>query len=147
MKSALDTHNYQPSDFNNVDVTPEKAALTVNCKPSMATKIRDLSSDILGTGDSMQKHFDADHTKNQVVDLDIKGLPGSTQAEDLKRISGVKHVISSIVDTNSLTNACTGTGRIKMRLSPNEDLDTVKLQYLKAGFGVAEHSDNPNKKS
>lgn len=93
----------------------------------MATKMRDLSSDILGTGESMQKHYDADVAKTQVVDLDIKGLPESAQADDLKRIAGVKHVINYSVETNSLTNACTGAGRIKLRLGPNEDLDTVKL--------------------
>lgn len=49
--------------------------MNLNCKRSMATKIRDLSSDILGTGESIQKHIDADNTKNQVIDLDLKGLP------------------------------------------------------------------------
>lgn len=107
----------------------------------MATKMRDLSSDIHGIGESMQKHYDADVSKTQVIDLDVKGLPGHAQADDLKRIAGVKHVISTSVDTNSVTNACTGTGRIKLRLGPSDDLESVKLQYLKAGYGVAEHTD------
>lgn len=34
-----------------------------------------------------------------------------------------------------------------MRLGPNEDADKVMLQFLKAGYGVQEHSDNPKKKS
>ena len=60
--------------------------------------------------------------------------------EDLKRIAGVKHVINVVVDNDSIRNVCTGTGRIKIRLGANEDLDMVKLQYLKAGFGVSEHT-------
>ncbi len=99
----------------------------MNCKASKATKIRDLSSDILGTGESLQKHFDADLSKTQIVDLDLKGLPQNAHEEELKRIAGVKHIISASIDTHSITNTCTGTGRIKLRLGPNEDLDTVKL--------------------
>lgn len=57
----------------------------------------------------------------------MKGLPSHTQSEDLKKISGVKHVISATVDHDALTNACTGTGRIKARLAANEDLDMLKL--------------------
>lgn len=93
----------------------------------MATKIRDLSSDILGTGESLQKHIDADNGKNQVIDLDLKGLPASAHADDLKKLANVKHVINAVIDHDSITNACTGTGRVKLRLGPNEDLDMVKL--------------------
>jgi len=107
--------------------------------------VRDLSSDILGTGNTLQKFNEA--TETQVVDLDVKGLPSHAQSEDIKKISGVKHVISAVVEHDALTNACTGTGRIKMRLTGNEDLDNVKLQFLKAGYGVQEHAENTNKKS
>lgn len=34
-----------------------------------------------------------------------------------------------------------------MRLTETEDLDIVKLQFLKAGYAVNEHSENPKKKS
>ena len=77
----------------------------------------------------------------------MKGLPETVQPEDLKKISGVKHVISAIVDSDSIRNICTGTGRVKLRLAANEDLDTVKLQYVKAGYAVQDHEDNPKKKS
>ena len=68
-------------------------------------------------------------------------------ADDLKRLANVKHVITAVIDHDSITNACTGTGRVKLRLGPNEDLDMVKLQYLKAGYGVQDHQDNPKKKT
>jgi hypothetical protein len=33
-----------------------------------------------------------------IVDLDVKGLPASTHADDLKKISGAKHIISAVVE-------------------------------------------------
>ena len=77
----------------------------------------------------------------------MKGLNENVGADDIKRIAGVKHVISATVDEDSIKNVCTGTGRIKLRLNPTEDLDVVKLQFLKAGYGVQEHSDETNKKA
>ncbi len=57
----------------------------------------------------------------------MKGLGENTRAEDLKKISGVKHIISAVVDEDSIRNVCTGTGRIKLRLGGDDELDTVKL--------------------
>jgi hypothetical protein len=34
-----------------------------------------------------------------------------------------------------------------VRLGGEEELDNVKLQFLKAGFGVAEHEDNTKLKT
>lgn len=113
----------------------------------MATKIRDLSSDIHGIGDSLQKHIDADPSKNTIVDLDVKGLPRTAHEDDLKRLANVKHVITASIEHDSITNACTGLGRVKVRLGPNEDLETVKLNYVKAGYSIKEHEENPKKKT
>lgn len=88
--------------------------------------MRDLSSDFMGGGDSMNKYSYA-NVQTTIVDLDVRGLPESTQPEDLKKIAGVKHVITSVVESDSIKNVCTGTGRIKMRLAENEDIDNVKL--------------------
>lgn len=65
----------------------------------------------------------------------------------MKKIAGVKHVISSTIETDSIRNVCTGTGRIKMRLQPEEDPEAIKLNFLKAGFAIQEHTENPKKKS
>jgi hypothetical protein len=109
--------------------------VTIPGKHSRATKIRDLSSDILGTGNAIQAYSKADN-QTVVVDLDVNGLGTSTKPEDLKKISGAKHVISAVVDEDAIQNVCTGTGRIKLRLGGDEDLDQVKLQFLKAGYGI-----------
>lgn len=107
--------------------------------------MRDLSSDILGTGDTISKYQQA-QAQSTIVDFDLKGLPEATQPEDLKKIAAVKHVINVVVDTDSIRNICLGTGRIKLRLAENEDVDNVKLQFLKAGYGIQDHEENPKKK-
>jgi hypothetical protein len=40
----------------------------------MATKIRDLSSNVLGTGNAIE-HYNAADKQTLVVDLDVRGLP------------------------------------------------------------------------
>jgi hypothetical protein len=92
----------------------------------MAVKMRELASDIHGTGDTISKYAQANN-KSTVVDLDLKGLSEKTQADDLKKIAAVKHVISAQVDEDAIRNICVGTGRIKLRLADNEDIETVKL--------------------
>lgn len=57
-----------------------------------------------------------------MIDLDIKGLPKSCDEFVMKRVAGVKHVISSTVDTDKLKGTCTGTGRMKIRLNEGETL-------------------------
>ena len=109
--------------------------------------MRDLSSDIYGTGESIQKHFDADPSKNTIIDLDLKGLPPTVQESDLKKYAGVKHVIAATIDLDKITNSCLGTGRVQLRLSPQEDLEQVKMNYLKQGFNVTEHNDQAKMKT
>lgn len=76
-------------------LSPEKTVpASIHCKRSRAIKAMELSSNLMGNGDTMQKYTDAENKIN-LIDLDLKGLKSSTQAEDLKKISGVKHVISA----------------------------------------------------
>jgi hypothetical protein len=65
----------------------------------------------------------------------------------LKKIAGVKHVIHTTLETDSIRNVCTGNGRIKLRLQAEEDPEMVKLNFLKAGYSVQEHTENIKKKS
>lgn len=88
--------------------------------------MRDLSSDVLGTGNTIQHYHNAEK-QTVVVDLDVKGLPENVKADDLKKISGAKHVISAVVDEDAIRNVCTGTGRIKLRLGGDDEIDNVKL--------------------
>lgn len=62
-------------------------------------------------------------------------------------MSGVKHVISATIDEDSIKNVCTGTGRIKMRLTNEDNLESIKLKYVNAGITVIDHTDNAKKRS
>ena len=62
-------------------------------------------------------------------------------------MSGAKHVISATIDQDSIRNVCTGTGRVKLRLTNEDNLESIKLKYVNAGFSVIDHNDNARKKS
>lgn len=62
----------------------------------MAVKVKDLSSDILGTGNSLSKFNQVKPAT--IVDLDVGGLPEHIHSDDLKKLSGVKHVINATID-------------------------------------------------
>lgn len=64
----------------------------------------------------------------------------------MKKISGAKHVINATVEQDAITNNCVGNGRIKLRLGGEDEVDNIKLQFLKAGYGVQDHSEDPRKK-
>lgn len=53
-----------------------------------------------------------DKREVELVDLVISGLPRDSQAENLKTISGSKHVISATIETDNFRGICTGNGRI-----------------------------------
>lgn len=152
MKSSLDTHAFEAAlkyQTNEQQSSQQEEVIKMNGTSSKATKVRDLSSDILGVGSSLARYqsITAENQKGEVVDLDLRALPQQTKEDDLKKIANVKHVISATVDQDSITSVCTGTGRIKIRLGNNETAEKVMLQFLKAGYAVSEHSENPKKKT
>jgi hypothetical protein len=42
----------------------------------------------------------------------LSNLPSNTEAGDLKKIAGSKHIIMAVVDEDNLLGTCKGTGRI-----------------------------------
>ena len=62
-------------------------------------------------------------SENRTVDLVVTGLPTDCQPGHLKSISGVKHVIETTVEVDSIRNICTGVGKIKVRLGEGEDVE------------------------
>lgn len=147
LKSSLDTYNYDPAQYQQEPEPVEKVEFNNISKKTTAIKVKELCSDVLGTGSAAAKYANMDNKETVVVDLDLKNLKETTDKEEIKKISGVKHVISAAVDTDSIRNVCVGTGRIKMRLGPDDDLECIKFQYQKKGITVEEHSENPCKKS
>lgn len=136
-KSILDTHNFEADTAKNTECTTSQAShLEFSkqaglCKtPSKATKIKDLSSSLLGQECAYAKYSTGKELGPQsglVYDLVINGLGSNTQDEDLKRIAGVKHIVEAKVEHDTLKNTCTGNGKIKIRLGDGESLDQVKL--------------------
>ena len=76
----------------------------------------------------------------------MSNLKEETQADNLKRISGSKHVISAVVDEDNMLGTCKGTGRIQIRLNNGESVEQVKLNFLREGIIVQDHSTDPRKK-
>ena len=60
----------------------------------------------------------------------MKDLPPNAEVEAIKKLSGVKHIISATVDEDNIKGHCTGTGRIKMRLTNEDNLENIKLKYV-----------------
>ncbi len=136
LRSALDTHTFEQPPPPPPAEPVQGAPTVLGCKKSMAVKVQDLASDIHGTGSATASYKNNDHTKNNIVDFDLKDLPQNVTVEELKKIAKVKHVISAQLDEDSIRNVCTGTGRVKLRLAPDEDQEAVKLRYLSAGYGI-----------
>lgn len=65
--------------------------------------------------------------------------------QEVKKISGVKHIISADVDIDNLKGTCRGTGRIKIRLNDDEDPEQVRQRFLKKNILAQEFKQNPNK--
>jgi hypothetical protein len=133
-------------DCHEVECDSPKPKITLTGKTALATKHRDLSSDILGTGNTFLKYQGQD-VGSTLIDFDLKALPPNIKEDEIKKIAGVKHVISVKLDHDAIRNTNLGTGRIKIRLGANEDAEKVMLQFLKEGYGVKEHTHNPQIKS
>ena len=83
--------------------------------------------------------------KPEVVDLSLKGLPENCEVNQLKAVSGSKHVISAVVDEDNMKGTCTGTGRIKLRLNHGESVDQVMMNFAQMGIQVKKFEQNLNK--
>lgn len=154
-KSVLDTHTYEPEVFKSIDNSSSYSQLdagkgVVLQTPSKAVKAKDLASNLLGHIDCPISKYssvkNAKEANSQVVEMIIHGLPQSAQSEDLKRISGIKHIIEATVEVDTIANMCTGTGKLKVRLGDGEDVDQLKLQLIKAGLDVRDIKTNQSKK-
>lgn len=76
----------------------------------------------------------------------MKGLPENFDQQSLKRVANVKHVVSAEVREDNLKGICTGEGRIKIRLNEGETINQVRLNFVRAGYAVNVHSDDPRKR-
>ena len=50
------------------------------------------------------------------------------------------------VQQDNLKGICTGEGRIKVRLNEGETINQVRLNFVRAGYSVNMHQDDPRKR-
>jgi hypothetical protein len=81
-----------------------------------------------------------------VVDLIVSNLGSNTTAEDLRRISGSRHVFDAAVDEDNLRGSCVGTGRLQIRLNHGESVEQVKLNFLREGITIQENVKDARKR-
>lgn len=76
----------------------------------------------------------------------MRNLPQNTDIIGVKKMAGVKHVISAALDEDNMKGICTGTGRLQVRLNPGETVEQVELNFAKQGVMVSETKSDPRKK-
>lgn len=96
--------------------------------------------------DSQKYHETQNLAKQEVIDIDVKGLPENFDQQSLKRVANVKHVVSAEVQQDNLKGICTGEGRLKVRLNEGETINQVRLNFVRAGYSVNVHKDDPRKR-
>lgn len=98
-------------------------------------------------GSNANDFYHKNENKGQVIDFVLTGLQSNIQEADLKRIAGVKHVISSEVELDALKGTCRGGGRIKIRLNEGEDPETIRQNFTNKGVLVQDFKNEPAKSS
>jgi len=106
-----------------------------------------LASNNMFTGESSLNFYErAQESKPEIIDLHISNLPENIAADNLKKISGSKHVINATIDFDNLKGTCRGSGRVQLRLNNGETADQVKLNFLRLGYQVSEHDTDSKRK-
>jgi len=49
--------------------------------------------------------------------LSLSGLGANVDAQDVKKMAGVRHVVSATVDEDNMKGTCVGTGKVKVRIA------------------------------
>lgn len=128
MQSSLDIHGYKPAQA--AAKTPTAASAN-DWKPdykndgvrkTQQQKQAFLSSNFAGH-DSLKYHETSNLAKQEVIDIDVRGLPENFDQQSLKRVANVKHVVGAEVKEDNLKGICTGEGRIKIRLNEGETIN------------------------
>ena len=114
---------------------------------NQSKKLQNLTTTNNLPGADANAFYNKSQNKGEVIDLVLSGLDSSVQQADLKKISNVKHVISSEVDLDALKGTCKGTGRIKIRLNEGEDPETIRQNFINKGILVQGYKNEPSKKS
>ena len=74
------------------------------------------------------------------------GLPKDFDDARVKEVANVKHVISSEINYDNFLGHCKGDGRVKIRLNEGETVEMVRANFIRAGYQVKSHVEDPRKK-
>jgi hypothetical protein len=81
-----------------------------------------------------------------VIDIDLSGLPKECDDTTIKQVANVRHVISTDIKYDNFLGHCKGDGRVKIRLNEGETLEMVRANFIRAGYQVKTHVEDPRKK-
>lgn len=84
--------------------------------------------------------------KDNVIDIDLSGLPKDCDDQQVKKVANVKHVISTDVNYDNFLGTCKGDARVKIRLNDGETAEMVRANFIRAGYQVKTHTEDPRKK-
>jgi hypothetical protein len=84
--------------------------------------------------------------KTTIIDMDLTGLPKDCDDQAVKAVANVKHVISADISYDNFLGHCKGDGRVKIRLNEGETVEMVRANFIRAGYQVKTHIDDPRKK-
>ena len=116
-------------------------------RETKATKQAMLASNDPITGSSSMNGYNLrENSKPDIIELELAGLGANVDAQDVRKMAGVKHVISSTVEEDNMKGTCTGVGKVKVRLNHGETRDQLLLNYTKHGIAVKEAAIDPRKK-
>lgn len=124
---------------------PESFA--VGGRETKATKQAMLASNDPITGASSLGGYNrGENSKPAVVEITLSGLGANIDAQEVKKMAGVRHVVSATVDEDNMKGTCLGTGRIKVRLNQGETREQLELNFTKNGIAVREAAQDPRKR-
>jgi hypothetical protein len=83
---------------------------------------------------------------NTCIDLDLQNLPPHIDALGLKRITGAKHIVSSDLKHDAMKGTCTGAGRLRLRLTGEDELEKIRSNLATAGIRTVTHQAETQRK-
>lgn len=96
-------------------------------------------SSVFISGKSTLQFMDQKNKKFEIIDLDIKNISPYMDQQDLKQISGAKHIISTEIGHNSMKGHNSGDARFKFRINEGDSYDQVLKNLKDKGLIVSQH--------
>jgi len=126
-------------------INHQTESYTIPGRDTKATKQAMLASNDLISGQSSMTAYNQ-ASESRMVDLQLRNLPANSDIIGVKKMSGAKHIVGVNLDEDNMKGICLGTGRIQLRVSENQPLDEIELNFAKQGIVAREFENDPRKK-